>query len=255
MQGKGWREASRPTRAEAIARQLELEIRGGWLQAGVRIGTKDELRLRFGAAPATINEAIRLLTARGLVAARPGPGGGIFVAVPSLRLRLDNLVLGFRWEGSSVSECFEVLHAMEPLVWREAARGRRPGDLPALEKILARMEKCLESPSEFAWQHREFHRRYSEACRNRPLRGFYLLLFEFVFESLEGSADTSNFEENLRLDSLQAHRELVQALGRGEGPELEAAIERHAALTGLFLGSYVKDPAWPEKPAAGPRAG
>lgn len=232
MHGKGWGRRSRPTRAETIARQLELEVRGGWLQAGDRLATKDELRRRFGVAPATINEAIRLLTARGLVAARPGPGGGIFVATPSLRLRLDNLVLGFRWEDTSVSECFEVLHAMEPLVWREAVRGRRPGDLPALQSILVRMEESLDRPSEFSTQHREFHRRYSEACRNRPLRGFYLLLFEFVFDSLEGSVAATGVDP-IR-ESLRAHRELVEALERGEGPELEAAIQHHAALRRLM---------------------
>jgi len=67
--------AMRVSRAEAVARQLESEILGG-LEPGVRIGTKEDLRVRFGVAVATVNEAVRLLEMRGLIEARPGPGGG-----------------------------------------------------------------------------------------------------------------------------------------------------------------------------------
>src|ERR687885_440239 len=85
--------ASRVPRAEAVARDLEAEILGGRLTPGDRLGTKDDLRQRFGVAVATVNEAVRLLETRGLIEARPGPGGGVFVAASSVRaaLRRDNL--------------------------------------------------------------------------------------------------------------------------------------------------------------------
>src|SRR4051794_41433642 len=77
--------APRVPRAEAVARDLEAEILGGRLAPGARIGTKDDLRHRFGVAVATVNEAVRLLETRGLIEARPGPGGGAFVAASSVR--------------------------------------------------------------------------------------------------------------------------------------------------------------------------
>src|SRR4051812_50210147 len=78
--------ASRVPRAEAVARDLEAQILGGGLAPGERLGTKDDLRQRFGVAVATVNEAVRLLEMRGLIEARPGPRGGGFVANSSGRV-------------------------------------------------------------------------------------------------------------------------------------------------------------------------
>jgi DNA-binding FadR family transcriptional regulator len=85
---------SRVSLGEAIARELEQEITGGELSPGQRLGTKEELRSRFGVALATINEAIRLLEMRGMLTARPGPGGGVFVTHASTRARLNHFVMG-----------------------------------------------------------------------------------------------------------------------------------------------------------------
>src|ERR671927_349812 len=89
--------ASRVPRAEAVARDLEAEILGGRLTPGDRVGTKDDLRQRFGVAVATVNEAVRLLETRGLIEARPGPGGGVFVAASSVRVALRRGNLESTW--------------------------------------------------------------------------------------------------------------------------------------------------------------
>src|SRR4051794_41973028 len=65
--------SSRISLGEAIARELEQEITGGELSPGQRLGTKEELRSRFGVAPATINEAIRPLGMRGVLTTPPRP--------------------------------------------------------------------------------------------------------------------------------------------------------------------------------------
>src|SRR3954449_7086051 len=133
--------ASRVPRAEAVARDLEAEILGGRLAPGERIGTKDALRQRFGVAVATVNEAVRLLETRGLIEARPGPGGGGFVAASSVRAGLRRggpagAVLGAaasvgaaRRRGNlealgaapRIEDCRAVRNGLEPLVCHEAA--------------------------------------------------------------------------------------------------------------------------------------
>ena len=72
--------APRVSRAETLATRLEAEISADALQPGQRLGTKRELRERFGVAAGTFNEAMRIMVIRGVVDARPGPGGGVFVA-------------------------------------------------------------------------------------------------------------------------------------------------------------------------------
>jgi DNA-binding FadR family transcriptional regulator len=129
---------ARVSRAELVARELEREI-ADELQAGDRLGTKEDLRRRFGVAVATINEAVRMLETRGLVEARPGPGGGVFVSAPGARLAMAHAVLGFASETSTYEECLELRDALEPLVDRYAALYHRAADIRALNKVLDQM--------------------------------------------------------------------------------------------------------------------
>ncbi len=53
---------ARVSRAQLVARELEREILDQ-RDPGDRLGTKEDLRKRFGVAVATVNEAVRLLEA------------------------------------------------------------------------------------------------------------------------------------------------------------------------------------------------
>src|SRR3954466_13291142 len=124
--------ASRVPRAEAVARDLEAEILGGGLAPGDRLGTKDDLRHRCGVAVATVNEAVRLLETRGLIEARPGPGGGVFVAASSVRAALQRGNLAATWGAARIAHCLAVRNGLEPLVCGEAARNRTREDVSEL---------------------------------------------------------------------------------------------------------------------------
>jgi GntR family transcriptional regulator, transcriptional repressor for pyruvate dehydrogenase complex len=214
---------SRISLGEAIARELETEVTGGILSPGERLGTKEELRARFGVALATINEAIRLLEMRGMLTARPGPGGGIFVAKASARVRLNQFVLGYRWGEAAVADHHSVRNALEPLVCREAARYRRDADLRVLRKMLDAMEGLLDDPMTYIRRTIDLHRRIAKICRNVPLRSIYLTMLDF----LEDSAEQAEYDTFDGLDHLARHRELVDAIAAGPGERLEAAIKAH----------------------------
>src|SRR3954454_13706983 len=124
--------ASRVPRAEAVARHLEAGILGGRLAPRDRIGTKDGLRHRFGVAGATASEAVRLLETRGLIEARPGPGGGVFVANSSVRVALKRSGLEATWGAARFADCLAVRNGLELLVCRDAAANRTAEDVSAL---------------------------------------------------------------------------------------------------------------------------
>jgi GntR family transcriptional repressor for pyruvate dehydrogenase complex len=214
--------AARVSRAELVARELEREIAGG-LQPGERLGTKDDLRKRFRVAVATVNEAVRLLETRGLIEARPGPGGGVFVARPSARLAMTHVVLGFRTGTTSYEECLELRDALEPLIDSHAARHHRVRDIRELKRIVNTMHASVDDPAAFFKCNWALHRRIAELCRNGPLRSMYLALIDF----LEFSIDRAEFSDFDGAAMIAVHRDLVEAIDAGEGPRLDAAIAAH----------------------------
>jgi GntR family transcriptional repressor for pyruvate dehydrogenase complex len=220
----------RVSRAAWLAQQIEAELRSEASEPGERIATKQELRERFGVAAATINEAVRLLETRGVVEARPGPGGGIFVARAAVRsaVRFAHMqtVLGSPGESTSYRDCVRVRDALEPLVCRDAARLRGPADVAALKAVVRLMGRHVGDPPGYFKCNWELHRRIASLSRNAPLRSIYLTLAE----GLESMLDDSVIEEFDGPASLALHRELVAAIEAGPGARLEAAIAAHTPL-------------------------
>jgi GntR family transcriptional regulator, transcriptional repressor for pyruvate dehydrogenase complex len=212
---------ARVSRAQLVARELEGEIDGR--PAGERLGTKEDLRKRFGVAVATVNEALRLLETRGLIECRPGPGGGVFVSRQGIRVAMSHVVLGFNSGSTSYEECLEVRDALEPLIDSHAARYHRVRDIRDLNRIVKSMEAARDDPATFFKRNWELHRRIAQLCRNGPLRGMYLALVDF----LETSVDHAEFSDFDGEAMVAVHRDLVEAIDAGEGPALEAAIRAH----------------------------
>jgi DNA-binding FadR family transcriptional regulator len=217
-------EDQRVSRAEALARQLEHEIVQDGLVPGERLGTKEDLRKRFGVAVATVNEAMRLLELRGLIEARPGPGGGVFVASLKTRVRLSHIVLGIKRGHSTIADTIAVRNALDPLVCREAARYSRPADIKAMSRIVDQMQRHVHDPRRYMHLNETLHRRMARICRNLPLQRLYLTLLDLHEDALEHEV---SFDEFHGLDNVDVHRELVLAIADGEGPRLEAAIRAH----------------------------
>jgi DNA-binding FadR family transcriptional regulator len=220
---------SRVSRAEAVARDVEAQVLGDGFAPGDRLGTKDDLRQRFGVAVATINEAVRLLERRGLVEARPGPGGGVFVTRSSVRVALTQGGLDGSWGAARFADCLAVRNCLEPLVCREAARYHRAEDIRALLGVVADMEGAAADARAYLQLNWTLHRRIAKLCRNAPLHSIYLTLLDFLEDGL-GDADVREFDG---ATDAAIHRELVTAIGEGPGPRLEAAIERHAEIPTL----------------------
>jgi DNA-binding FadR family transcriptional regulator len=217
--------AARVPRAEAVARDLEAEILGGRLAPGERIGTKDDLRHRFGVAVATVNEAVRLLETRGMIEARPGPGGGVFVAASSVRAALRRGNLEAAWGPARVADCLAVRNGLEPLVCAQAARNRTAEDVRELRALVAEMERRSDDAIAYFQLNWALHRRLAQLGRNAPLHSIYLTLLDVIED---GMRELRRFDGPVDVD---AHRELVEAIAEGPGPRLDAAIERHTELT------------------------
>ena len=217
------------TRAEAVADSLEARIATESLPSGHHLGTKENLRRQYDVAVATMNEAVRLLSARGAISVRPGVNGGIFVASPRPLVRLGRKLLELTGESVSVADCLVIRNVLDPLILEEAARHRTAEDLSDLRGIARLMAEGDLTMTEYLRVNWALHRRIAQITPNEVLRHTYLSLLDFVEGRLHGvTADDPGRD----VDSwAQVHHELVEAIGSGNIARVAAATDRHKELT------------------------
>lgn len=80
LQGALFQSIGDAGRAELVERRLASAITGGYLRAGERLPSENDLARSFGVAPTTVRESLLALRSQGLVVTRRGRNGGSFVA-------------------------------------------------------------------------------------------------------------------------------------------------------------------------------
>ncbi len=109
---------------EQVVEQIQDGIRAGTLVPGQRLPTERELGESFGVSRAVVREALKVLSAMGLVESRQGSGNYIASnPVPSITRAL---ILSATPQEESLLALFEVREPLEALAARRAAERRTP---------------------------------------------------------------------------------------------------------------------------------
>jgi DNA-binding FadR family transcriptional regulator len=213
--------------AEELALRIERRIAEQRMTPGDRLGTKAEVGDRYGFSGGTVNEAVILLETRGMVEARPGPGGGLFVAAPAPRVRLDLLLRELPVEAPRAADCLSLRNALEPPLCLDAARHCEASDAADLREILAAMRREASEPQQLRRSNWRLHRRIAAISANPLLRVVYLATLNLVEEATDRTPDTAALDGEQAVD---VHEELVEALIAGQPTRLARAVERHDPL-------------------------
>ncbi|MFC9356030.1 FCD domain-containing protein [Rhodococcus sp. NPDC057014] len=214
------------SRAEAVAQKLTERILSKQVEPGHRLGTKAELRTEYGVAGGTLNEAIRLLETRGLVYAKPGPRGGIFVASPPAHIRLSHLVLELGNEAMSVADKLEIRNALEVPVAVHAAHAASDEDVSQLRNQVEAMGRCGDAPAEYFRLNWDLHEAIAQLGSNHLLRTLYLSLLDGARDAVRDVVPDDQFRATWKTN-WQLHVDLVEAIASRD-PHLAArAAEAH----------------------------
>lgn len=165
----------RPTAGESLFRQvtdrLATAIVSGTLAAADLLPNEDDLRHEISVSRTAYREAVRFLTAKGLVEARPR--SGTRVAPRQHWNLLDPDVLAWFFAAGAdevfVRDLYELRLFIEPNSARLAAERRTDDDLCAIETALVGMEHNTPfGPANIAAD-LDFHRAVIEAAHNPAL--------------------------------------------------------------------------------------
>ena len=124
------------SRAEMAANHIARLAAG--VQAGERIGSKDDIRHVCGVSVGTVNEAIKLAQERGIITSRPGPGGGIFASDPSPLSRMNGWFRSAASDYSALDEAIQIRDALAPLLVDEVLARITDADQRVLNAIVDR---------------------------------------------------------------------------------------------------------------------
>lgn len=198
--------------ADRIRETLEQAILTGEFDDGVRL---DEVRLctRFGVSRTPVREALHQLTASGLLEMKPRRGA--FVRMP-----------GF----VEVVEMFEVMGELESMCGRLAAKRISDAQLEAFASACLKCEQAEEAGDSDAYYHENetFHQVLYEASGNGFLQSQAVNLQKRLqpFRRLQ-----LRVRGRIR-QSLDEHRQILQAVEAGDGEAAETLLRQHVTVQG-----------------------
>jgi DNA-binding FadR family transcriptional regulator len=219
-----------PSRAERVADDIEALARSE--RAGTRLGTKESIRERSGVSVGTFNEALRLAQSRGAIALRPGPGGGVFAAEPSPRVRLGSTVLSLDGEQADVSEAIRIRNALDPLLIEDALWHASPADFAEMRSHVKAMESAASAGDgkAFLLANWALHARIADTSPHPVLRTMYRALLDLIEAhtvAVTAAPDSpDDLKEYLR-SRTGLHSDLIDALSDRDSQRAGELIARH----------------------------
>ncbi|AMJ61905.1 FadR/GntR family transcriptional regulator [Bosea sp. PAMC 26642] len=221
------RDFSRPTTLNTdrlfgqVAQKLAVAIISGTVRAGELLPNEDDLRAEISVSRTAYREAVKVLTAKGLVEARPK--SGTRVAPRDGWNLLDPDVLSWHFEADPnekfIRDLFELRRFVEPSAARLAALRRTPADLARIETAYRGM---IDNPPYAEVTIRAdlaFHEAVFAAAQNSTLHCLASVVAATIqWSLLLKSADDKDYF----VASLTDHERVLDAIIRRDG-DLAAA--------------------------------
>ncbi len=207
-----------------IANELGIAIVTGAYSANNPIPIEAELCRKYEASRPVLREAVKMLTAKGLLDARPRRG--TWVQPEEKWNLLDPDVLGWllerKYSPALLIEFTQIRLAMEPGAAALAARVAAPEDKAAIRNAIERMQAADRGDDDPLDSDIAFHVAVLRATRNR----FYAQLTGFTATALRFSIQTTNRYKGVQLASIADHKKVADAIIAGKAVAAGEAMRK-----------------------------
>jgi DNA-binding FadR family transcriptional regulator len=167
----------------------------------------------------TLREALRLLEFQGVIALKPGPGGGPILLNPAASHLASTLQLLLQLNGATYRSIVEVRSAMEPMTSQLAAQRISDESLVELRLTVERMHDFLDDRDAFLDSNKRFHDVIAWSSGN----ALFSYLVDSLLDILDGTVIGIDYPRHRRVAILKAHEEIYAALARRDP---QASLER-----------------------------
>jgi GntR family transcriptional repressor for pyruvate dehydrogenase complex len=206
---------------EEVAARLRRLIAEGHLKPGDKLPPERDLATALSVSRTSVRDAIRTLEVAGLLQPRQGEGTVVReLSADTLVAPIASALLARR---DLLADLMDVRKMIEPAMAREAARHATPEEVRALEGILARQAGRIEAGGLAIDEDSAFHDMIARMSRNQVLLRVIDVLMDLLREGRERSLQVRGRPQR----SLRAHRQVLDAIRRGDGDAAARAMLSH----------------------------
>jgi GntR family transcriptional repressor for pyruvate dehydrogenase complex len=209
-----------------VVRSIEDQILRGKLEVGVRLPPEREFSEQLGVSRPVVREAVRILTAQGLLETRHGIGTTVKTVGRDDVVKPLRMFLRIRGEDISVAYLHQVRSILEIENAGLAAEQGRDEDVDALAQICREMEQASDIPELFALKDSEFHRRLSETTHNPLL----ILLLDSVHDMMSEVRELVAHEAGLFDQVMPTHIRIVESVRAHDPAAAREAMREHLSI-------------------------
>ena len=213
-----------------IAQHLQEMLLNGTFRPGDYLPSQRELAHQFGTSLAAVREAISILSAAGLIDARPGRGTVVLSVSQGLPTGF-NVWLGAIHSEAEARSFLETRQILEHYTLMQATRKATPEQMGKLQEILLKMKGSGQDAELFVQADLALHFLIADIADN-PVVARLLRVIHTPLAHLLRSLSVQMIEEG-RFERIYAtHRDMVNAIARGSGKAASDAFDRmlHEAL-------------------------
>lgn len=227
--GKVFHSLQRQNLSERVVKQIGLSIMRNDFKPGEALSSEPELSLQFNVSRSVVREALKILSAKGLIESRPKTGTRIRPRV-AWNL-LDPEVIGWLYEvgpdQSFLDSLCEVRLMFEPMAARLAVVRATDDEIKTIEECYQRMEEGVNSPQTYIPADLEFHTAICAAAHNEMLQKITATLAT----SLQVSRAVTSRLPGANLAAMPVHRAVMEAIRQRDEQAAEEAMRKLVLLT------------------------
>lgn len=216
------------TLSQKIERKVEEAIRNKRLIPGAKLPSEKELCESFAVSRTALREALRRLSARGLIEIKKGSGMYVSEIKIEDAIKSLNLYYDLKFGSNLIRQIIEVRRIFEPEICKLAAVNRSDEDLLLLKQNIQDLEKCNPDNTQLEVDLiNRFHMNLAKATSNpiviislEPIYSLLPRMRNMIYANIEGEKEYTLrlqkeiLEAVVKMDGNKAHRASVELLER-----------------------------------------
>ena len=229
---------------DRVVQSIQDQILSERLAVGTKLPPEREFAERLGVSRTVVREAMRVLSAKGLLETSHGVGTTVRALTREEAVKPLNLFLRSLGREISLNHLHQVRSLLELENIRLAVEQGSDEDIEDLQRILTEMEAAKDDPQLFATKDTEFHRRLAQTTHNPLL----ILLLDSIQDLMIEVRRLVAEEEGLVERVMPAHAAILECIRARDEKKAQQMMRKHllAALdiqkrTVLSTSGQIKD--------------